>query len=67
MLFGYNYLFTGRYREAMEEAKSILAIDPTFPRARMVLGRALFFHGLRRAGIRELHAHNPKGPWLAAA
>src|SRR5262249_885557 len=66
-VIAYVYLFSGRYGQAAAEARRILAVDPAFPRARMILGRALFFGGQREEGIRELQAHNPKSPWIGWA
>ena len=67
LVLAYAYLFSGRNNEAITEARGILAVDPSFPRARMVLGRALFFQGQREMGIRELQTHNPQSSWIATA
>ena len=49
----------GLYDRALENAQTVLAIDPTFPYVGMFRARALLFKGQRTEALRWLEAQGP--------
>jgi tetratricopeptide (TPR) repeat protein len=50
------YLYARRYRDAARESRAVLAIEPSFARARLYLGLALLLSGDRPLGLGEIQA-----------
>jgi DNA-binding winged helix-turn-helix (wHTH) protein len=50
------YFYARRYADGARECRTVLAIEPSFARARLYLGLSLMFSGDRLAGLAEVQA-----------
>ncbi len=64
--FAWHYFFQGKYEAAIAQLKETLKIDPRYPAARSLLGRALIEAGHHAEGLAELKKVAPDLPRAAA-